>query len=128
MLSPGYRWEELWGGQGLYLVNVLPYPYRCAYWAPMPGGGGILLHWGMQDCLPKQRILATSEGAIRFAEAWAIKWDEKIREHVRNKGVGDPWSQPSTVSAEELAASASRDRARSSGRRWKEKTDHPKAQ
>ena len=120
MLPPGYRWEEQWGGQALFLDGVAPYPCRCAYWSPLPGGGGVLLHWGVRDCMPNQRTMATAEVATRFAEAWAIKWDAEIRQHVANKGAGERWSPP----PEEVSkAAASRDLFRRKGHRknwWKD--------
>lgn len=120
MLPLGYRWEEQWGGQALYLDGVAPYPCRCAYWSPLPGGGGVLLHWGVRDCMPNQRAMATAEGATRFAEAWAIKWDAEIRRHVGNKGAGDRWKPP----PEEISkAAATRDLFRRKGHRknwWKD--------
>lgn len=72
----------------------------------------MLLHWGVRDCIPNQRAMATAEGAKRFAEAWAIKWDAEIRRHVANKGAGDRWKPP----PEEVSkAAASRDLARRRG-------------
>jgi hypothetical protein len=121
MLPSDYRWEEQWGGQALFLDGVAPYPCRCAYWAPLPGGGGILLHWGVRDGMPNQRVFATEGGAMRFVEAWAAKWDTEIRKIVANKGRDYDVGVPAPGVVKEAA---SRDYARRRGHRkdwWKEK-------
>lgn len=121
MLPPDYRWEPLWEGQGLYLHGVKDFRCRCAWWEPLPGGGGVLLHWGVRDCLPNQRTLATPAGATRFAEAWATKWDAEIRRHVAEKGKGYSLAPPSPEVAQ---AAASRDLFRRRGHRkewWRKK-------
>ena len=114
MLPSDYRWEEHDDGQGLYLHEVAPYPCRCGYWAPARSGIGILVHRGVRDCMPNQRLMATPEGARRFMEAWVTKWDADIRSLVRNKGAGEKWNRPSPEVSE---AASSRDYARRRGRR-----------
>lgn len=77
------------------------------------------MNWGVRDCLPKQRTLATPEGAARFAEAWAIRWDAEIRQIVANKNKG---YEVVLSSPQASAAAASRDFARRRGGRkdwWK---------
>ena len=122
MLPPDYRWEPLWDGQALILHGVASYPCRCANWAPLPGGGGFVLHFGVRDCLPQQRTFATEVGATRFAETWAIKWDTEIRRVVANKcNTAYDVRPPSPEVAKEAA---SRDFARRRGHNkkwWKEK-------
>lgn len=120
MLPPDYRWEPLWEGQALILRGVAPYPCRCANWAPLPGGGGFVLHFGVRDGLPQQRTFATEAGAIRFAEAWALKWDAEIRRVVANKG--NTAYDAHSPSPEVAKEAATRDHARRKGRRkdwWK---------
>lgn len=122
MLPPDYRWERDSEREILYLDGVAPYAHRCAGFSPLPGGGGVLLHWGIRD-MPKQRILATTEGARRFAEAWACKWDAEIRRVIVHKQ-HDPYDvRP--PSPEVTKEAASRDHARRRGHNknwWKEKS------
>ena len=120
MLPPDYRWEEQSDGMALCLDGVAQYPYRCANWAPKQGGGGVLLHCGVRDCLPNQRVFSSAGIAIKFAESWATKWDAEIRRIVRNKGLG---YRVAPITPEVAREAAQRDYKRRHGSRknwWKE--------
>lgn len=121
MLPPDCRWKVEPERELLYLHGFALYPSRCAGCSPLPGGGGVLLHWGVRQ-LPHQRIFATMEGAKAFAEAWACKWDAEIRRVIKDQA-HDPYDvrPPSPEVTQEAAR---RDLSRRRGRMkdwWKSK-------
>ena len=119
MLPPDYRWEIEPERELLYLYGLMPYPRHGASCSRRPGGGGVLLHWGVRQ-LPHQRLFATLEGARAFAEAWAAKWDSEIRRVIKEQA-HDPYDVCSP-SPEVAKAAASRDLFRRRGPRkdwWK---------
>jgi len=74
MLPTGFSWRDYINGPGLYLGD------RLIANAVQPSEGALWrLTYGVRENIPNTKFFSCEAAAKRYAEAWAVKWEARLR-------------------------------------------------